>query len=285
MPIPVLKLNLAPPPTIWRQHHKALGWACLIAGSVILVGATTLSFLAYREAIQAGKDVVLSTDEAKEAIRKQLAIQDRLRSVDVEKELPVWRLAERILSERSLPWSRLTAELERSLVQDVRLKSIQRTRNAAQSVDLKIRGEAKSRAAEEDFVTALQKNPFFAQVILERESDRQGGGVEFEYTLPIVAAPPSFVPLPTYGPARALSVQTPKPAAQAARPAPGLAPPITQPAPALTPPVAQPAPVPVPNPPVGLPEPQPAPRRPVRFIPNAPGRLGQPTDQSREERP
>ena len=47
----------------------------------------------------------------------------RLRSVDVAKELPRWRLAERIYTERSLPWSRLTAELERSLVQDVRIKS------------------------------------------------------------------------------------------------------------------------------------------------------------------
>jgi hypothetical protein len=122
MAVPILKLNLAPPPTLWRQHHRVLGWTCLIAGSLALLAAVTLSFLAYQEAIRAGKNVVLSTEEAKDVIRKQLTIQERLRSVDVEKELPVWRLAERILSERSLPWSRLTAEMERSLVQDVRLK-------------------------------------------------------------------------------------------------------------------------------------------------------------------
>ena len=276
MPIPVLKLNLAPPPTVWRQHHQVLGWACLIAGAVILSASAALSFLAYREAIQAGKDVVLSTGEAKEAIRKQLAIQDRLRSVDVEKELPIWRLAERILSERSLPWSRLTAELERSLVQDVRLKSIQRTRTATQTVDLKIRGEAKSRVAEEEFVTALQKNPFFTQVILEREADRQGGGVEFEFTLPVAAAPPPFVTLPKFGPPRTLPVQTPapKPAVQAPRAAPVVAPAIPQP-----------AQVAVPVAPAGLPDPQSVLRRPARINLNGPGRTGQPLDQSREEHP
>ena len=266
MPIPVLKLNLAPPPTVWRQHHQVLGWACLIAGAVILSASAALSFLAYREAIQAGKDVVLSTGEAKEAIRKQLAIQDRLRSVDVEKELPIWRLAERILSERSLPWSRLTAELERSLVQDVRLKSIQRTRDAAQSVELKIRGEARSRTAEEAFVTSLQKNPFFTQVVLERESDRQGGGVEFEYTLPVSATPPPFEPLPLYGPARTLPVLPAQP---------------------LSPRPASPVMKLIPTAPVPSPSPSEVPslRPPARLNPNHPAGIGQPFEHSREERP
>jgi len=200
MAVPVLKLNLAPPPTLWRQHHLALGWACLVAGSLALAVAGIISTLAYRDAVQAGKDVVLSTEEARSVVLKQREIQDRLQSVDVEKELPVWRLAERILGERSFPWSRLTAELERSMVQDVRLKSIQRTRDASRSTDLKIRGEAKTRAAEEAFVGALQKNAFFAQVILERESDRQGGGVEFEYTLPVSATPPPYRPLQKQSP-------------------------------------------------------------------------------------
>ena len=273
MAVPVLKLNLAPPPTLWRQQHQILGWACLIAGSVALVVVAAISFLAYREASRAGKEVVLSTEEAKDIIRKQLAIQERLRSVDVEKELPVWRLAERILSERSLPWSRLTAELERSMVQDVRLKSLQRIRNASQSVDLKIRGEAKSRSAEEALVTELQKNPFFSQVILEREADRQGGGVEFEYTLPISSTPPAFETLPKYGPARTmqtLPVQpiSPKPTLQVPRPPAVPAVPIPRPAPLPKPPMPIPAPLPappipipapLPEPPILIPAPQPAP--------------------------
>jgi hypothetical protein len=248
MPIPVLKLNLAPPPTPWRQHHQLLGWAALATGAVALAAVCAFSFLAYREAIQAGRDVVNSTEEAQQVVRKQQAIQARLQSVDVEKELPVWRLAERILSERSLPWSRLTAELERSLVQDVRLKSLQRTRNAAQSVELKLRGEAKSRAAEEAFVAALQTNPFFTQVILERETDRQGGGVEFEYTLPVSATPPAFEPLPKYGPSRSVPVEAPRPAMlppkPVARPAPVPAPTVTAPPAIMTSPTGlQPRPI------------------------------------------
>lgn len=276
MAVPVLKLNLAPPPTLWRQHHQVLGWICLFAGSLALIAVAALSLLAYREASQAGKDVVLSTEEAKAIIRKQLVIQDRLRSVDVEKELPVWRLAERILSERSLPWSRVTAELERSMVQDVRLKSIQRIRNTAQSVELKIRGEARSRAAEEAFVTELQKNPFFTQVILEREADRQGGGVEFEYTLPVSATPPAYEPLPKYGPVRTLSFQplTPRPSAQGSNPA---AVPAAKPMPVPTLPVAEA--------PVRLPGDTPVLRRPARNVPGLPNGIAQPGDVAKEERP
>ena len=266
MAVPLLKLNLAPPPTLWRQHHKLLGWACLVAGAFALVTVAAVSFLAYREAVQAGKDVVLRTEAAKDVIRKQLAIQDHLRSVDVDKELPVWRLAERILSERSLPWSRVTAELERSMVQDVRLKSIQRTRDASQSVELKIRGEARSRTAEEAFVTSLQKNPFFTQVVLEREADRQGGGVEFEYTLPVSATPPPFEPLPLYGPARTLPVVPAQP---------------------LSPKPASPVMKPIPAPPVASPSPSEVPtlRPPARLNPNHPAGIGQPFEHSREERP
>ena len=140
-----------------------------------------------------------STQGARDLVQAQRSIQERLQAVDVEKELPVWRLAERILGERAHPWSRLTAELERSLVQDVRLRSLQRARDAAQQVELRIRGEARSRAAEEAFVQSLQKNACFSQVVLEREAERQGGGVEFEYTLSLSAAPPAYAPLPKYG--------------------------------------------------------------------------------------
>jgi hypothetical protein len=289
MAVPILKLNLVPPPTLWRQHHRILGWACLIAGSMALVAVVAISLLAYREAIQAGKDVVLSTEEAKDVIRKQLAIQDRLRSVDVEKELPVWRLAERILSERGLPWSRLTAELERSMVQDVRLKSIQRTRNAAQSVDLKIRGEARSRTAEEAFVTELQKNPFFTQVILERESDRQGGGVEFEYTLSVAPLPPPFASLPKYGPVRTGQTvpETPKPSLQVPRPVLPPTLPTVKPAPVSAPSIVVPPPV-VPDVQPDMPVPpdrpiMPALRRPARMGLNPPGSAGPPSEPNREE--
>jgi hypothetical protein len=139
-----------------------------------------------------------------------------LRDIDVAKELPRWRLAERIFTERSLPWSRLTAELERNLAQDVRLKSVQRTRGSDLRVQLKLKGEAKSRAAESAFVEALQKNPFFEQVVLEREGERQGGGVDFDCTLAAVSLPPPYVPLPKYGPATKVAAVA-KPMAQPGR--------------------------------------------------------------------
>ena len=68
-------------------------------------------------------------------------------------------------------------------------------------VQLKIKGEARSREAEADFVESLQKNPFFEQVILEREGERQGGGVDFDYTLAASSNPPPYRPLPKHRPA------------------------------------------------------------------------------------
>jgi hypothetical protein len=130
---------------------------------------------------------------------------DELREIRVEQEMPRWRLAERILMERALPWSRITAELERSLVQDVRLKSIQRTRGTDQTVQLKLRGESKNPDSEAEFIVSLHKNLSFEQVILDRESEtsgKRGSTLEFDYTLLLNTEPPPYEPLPKYGPER-----------------------------------------------------------------------------------
>ena len=129
-----------------------------------------------------------------------LKVLEELRNVDVGRELPHWRLAERILTERGLPWSRLTAELERGLVPGVRLRSLQRTRGADRKVQVKIKGEARTREAEAAFVDALRQQGFFEQVLLEREAERPGGGVLFDYTLAAPDVPPPYAPLPKYGP-------------------------------------------------------------------------------------
>jgi hypothetical protein len=86
--------------------------------------------------------------------------------------------------------------MERNLVQDVRVKSLQRIRTSDGSVTLKIRGEARSRAAEAKFIEALQGNQMFAQVVLEREAERAGGGIDFDVSLPVSSTPPPFEPLP-----------------------------------------------------------------------------------------
>jgi hypothetical protein len=219
MAVPVLKLNLAPPSNLWRTNHVLISWAALGLGAAILAATLGLTALSYRQASTSSKRVARFTADARLAASDQARIMDQLRGVDVTRELPRWRLAERIITERSLPWSRLTAELERSLVNDVRLRSIQRTRGTDRKVQLKLRGEARSRAAEANFVESLEKNPFFEQVILERENERQGGGVDFDYTLAASSAPPAYKPLPKYGP-------KPKPGSAAATTAKGPAGPV-----------------------------------------------------------
>ena len=222
MAVPTLKLNLAPPSTLWRLNHALIGWAALVAGGAILAGSLGLTLRAYRQASQMGRLTVARTAQTRMTEDSQRQVLDELRSVDVAKELPRWRLAERIYTERSLPWSRLTAELERSMVPDVRLKALQRTRGSDMKVQVKIKGEARTRDAEAFFMESLQKNTFFEQVILEREGERQGGGVDFEYTLAAFSVPPPYAPLPKYGPQPKVPKQPVKPAVApvAARPAP-----------------------------------------------------------------
>jgi hypothetical protein len=219
MAVPQLKLDLAPPSTLWRQNHATIGWAALGAGALALIAAAGLTVRAWTLATRAGRRTAQANQEKGRTEDAEARVLQELRDIDVSRELPRWKLAERIFTERSLPWSRLTAELERSLVQDVRLKSLQRTRSSDMKVQVKVKGEARTREAEADFVESLLKNPFFDQVILEREGERQGGGVDFEYTLTAQEVPPAYTPLPKYGPAprkaAAMPAKAPLPAASA----------------------------------------------------------------------
>ncbi|MBL0209573.1 MAG: hypothetical protein IPQ13_01460 [Holophagaceae bacterium] len=209
MPIPVLKLNLAPQPSIWRQQHETLGWSAIAVGALCLAGTLGVwGFRAY-QARKAGAQAVLISRDAQTAARKQDRLVEQLKSVDVTKELPRWKLAERIFTERTLPWSRLTAELERSLVQDVRLKAIQKVRGSDQRVALKLKGEARTREAEEKFMDSLRKDDLFLQVILEREAERTGGGVDFEIFLPVVSVPSPYQPFPLPEKAKAVAPMAP----------------------------------------------------------------------------
>ena len=200
MAVPALKVDLAPPSTLWRQHHALLGWAALGAGGLALLLALGATARAYDQASKAGRREGLTRAQTRSAEEGRAKVLEELRSVDVGRELPHWRLAERILTERGLPWSRLTAELERGLVPGVRLRYLQRTRGADRKVQVKIKGEARTREAEAAFVDALRQQGFFEQVFLEREAERPGGGVLFDYTLAAPDVPPAYAPLPKYGP-------------------------------------------------------------------------------------
>ena len=235
MSVPILPLNLAPRPSFWRQQHLLLGWVALGLGTVFLLGTLGFTWRAYHQANRAGRDAVSLTEETRRAARQEQRIKTSLQDMDATREQARWKLAERILQERSLPWSRLTAELEQCMVPDMRLKALQRVRSSGQQVVMKIKGEARTRPAEAAFVDALRTAPVFAQVVLERESERTGGGWDFELSLPAAAIPPPF------------QVKVMKPVPSAAVPArvaistPPLPTPIRVPASIATPPPPRPA--------------------------------------------
>lgn len=221
MGIPVIKLNLVPAPSFWRRQHLMVGWAAIGIGAFALGYVGMVTAKAYFDT-KKNEDTALNANSDMRKINADiLSIQSRLKSIDVAKELPKWRLAERILHERSSPWSRMNAELERCLVQDVRVKSLIRSRGSDQNISIKLRGESRSAQAEAEFIEELQNNNYFAPVILDRETERQGGGMEFELILGISPVPPPYEPLPRFGPgskkmaaqAAPTPTQTPTPAA------------------------------------------------------------------------
>jgi len=248
MAVPALGLNLAPHPSFWRQQHKGLGWAALTLGSLFLLGSLGFTWRAYHQAGRAGRAAVSLTEETHRAARRERDLQATLQDIDAAKEQTRWKLAERILQERSLPWSRLTTELERCMVPDMRLHNIQRVRGTDQQVMLKLKGEARTVAAETAFIGALRGAPVFTQVILEREAERQGGGWDFELTLPVAAVPPPFQQV---APVRASTSSAPAKAAVPAK-APAATPtqsprPAAPPAPLAPPPAGRPDPAPALN--------------------------------------
>ncbi len=111
------------------------------------------------------------------------------------------------------------------MVPDMRLRTVQRVRGAEQQVVMKLKGEARTAAAESAFIAALGKAPVFDQVILEREAERPGGGWDFELTLPVVAIPPPF-PQSAPAPVKKGAPAAPTaPASPAPRPLPAVPPP------------------------------------------------------------
>ena len=246
MAVPILHLNLAPRPSLWRQRHLLLGWLSLGIGIAVLVGTIAMTWRAYHQANSAGRAAVSLTAEAKRAARQEQQIQASLQDMDATREQSRWKLAERILQERSLPWSRLTAELEQTMVPDMRLKGLQRARSNSQQVVLKLKAEARTREAEAAFVEALRATPVFAQVILERESESQSGGLEFECVLPAVSLPAPYESLPKFGPARASTQTSAPPPSVQQKPVPQrMTPPVNRSAPVAAPPpmVTRPTPM------------------------------------------
>ncbi len=219
MAISPIKLNLVPEPSLWRERHLPLGWAALALGAAVFLGISGYTAWSYLRASQAGKAAVSADAQTHRAAGQEQRLLGQLQQIDVDQELPRWRLAERILSERAAPWSRLAAELEQSLVDGSRIKDMERARSADQTLLLKVKAEARDRNAEAGFIENLRKDPVFTQVTLEREAQQPGGGWEFDLTLPVTPLPPPFVAANATkeGSAKAAAIS---PAAQPSAPSP-----------------------------------------------------------------
>lgn len=199
MAVQPIKLNLVPEPSFLRERHLPLGWSALALGAAVLLSVSAYTTWSYLRASRAGRAAVSADAQTRVAAGQERQILSELQRIDVDQELPRWRLAERILSERAAPWSRVAAELEQCLVDGTRIKDAERARGAGQSVLIKLKAESRSREAESGFIENLRKDPVFTQVDLEREAQQPGGGWEYDLSLPVAPLPPPFVALDAKG--------------------------------------------------------------------------------------
>jgi hypothetical protein len=183
MAMQTIKLNLVPHRSFWQMYHFYISWFALVFGGLILIGATISTLKLYNEIARSKKQLGFLAAKGATSDSLETGSLTELQNLDVPKELPMWQFAERVYAERSVTWSRLLEELEHSLVNNVRINSIVRSSFSGQGIKIGIVGEARSREAEVAFIESLKNNKFFEQIIFEKESERQGGGVLFTCTI------------------------------------------------------------------------------------------------------
>ena len=83
MAVPVLHLNLAPRPSLWRQRHRTLGWVALSVGAAFFLGSLGRTWQVYHQAGRAGREAVSLTEETRRAARSEAQIQSSLQPLAV----------------------------------------------------------------------------------------------------------------------------------------------------------------------------------------------------------
>jgi hypothetical protein len=174
--IPIIKLNLVPQKNFWQTYHVFISWLVLVLGGLILVWSMVLTLRVFFFFFRSEKQLYKFSSRSTSPDVADVSSIAELKMLDVAKALPMWQLAERSYAERIATWSRITEELERSCVQNVRITSIVRNSfSSSKGIKVRIVGEALSRNAEVAFIESLKKNIFFEQILLENESERPEG--------------------------------------------------------------------------------------------------------------
>ncbi|MFM8234115.1 MAG: PilN domain-containing protein [Holophagaceae bacterium] len=189
-PIEINFLN----PTVW-WNPKRIKWGRYVwlsgVALVFLVSLVVLFLLI--KIFYISYATSQNTQHIKESLSHMKQVQSQLSQFDLERETPKWKLAEKLLQEKSIPWSRLLYELEVALPDGVRLRNIQKTRGADQQVVLKFQGESTTEEGKVKFIQQLGSSSIFKELILERENQGSQGGWEFEMTLPVKNVLPTIV--------------------------------------------------------------------------------------------
>lgn len=184
MAIPTIKLNLVPQKPFLQTYHLFIGWFALAIGVLTLVWSIMLTVKTYRKTIKYERQIGRLSSGSISADAIDAGNIADLQNLDIPKELPKWQLAERVGAERNAPWSRIIEEIE-CIVPNVHINSILRNSFSGKGIKIEVTGEASSRKAEVAFMESLEKNNFFKQIVLEKESESQEGGVLFAINITI----------------------------------------------------------------------------------------------------
>ncbi len=185
MPPRPIDINFVSLDAWWNPKRSRWGRYVWLSGKFVFYAAIcgTVSVairLFYVSAVtsQNTEQIEMSVDRMKN-IEKQLSI------FNTELEIPRWKLAEKLLQEKTMPWSRLLYELEVSLPDGVRLSYIQKTRGIDQQIVLKLEAESETQEAKLEFIRRLGSSLIFKELILESENQSPEGSWVFEMTLPV----------------------------------------------------------------------------------------------------
>lgn len=193
-----IEINFITTRSWWNPKQSKWGRYIWLSGIPLLILVSIILLFMGIRIISVSYVTSQNTQQIELSLSQMKEIQRQLSVFDIDRETPKWKLAEKLLQEKTIPWSRLLYELESALPDGVRVRNIQKTRGVDQQVVLKFQAESTTEESKVKFIQKLGSSPIFRELILERESQGPQGGWEFEMTLPVKnIIPPTILPTPS----------------------------------------------------------------------------------------
>ena len=164
------RFNLATSPL--ENNRRFVAGAGLI-GILALAALVLLSLDTYRtwRANRTTREEIASlTSQVRSEQEDQNQLRSKFSSPSVKQTLARSAYLNNLIAERTFPWTKMFAELERILPPGVRVISISPSRDKDGNMSVALKMGAQSDAAKLKFLESLQSSPDFSNVLVKSES-------------------------------------------------------------------------------------------------------------------